>query len=211
VGVVWWSAVGPEFRLARVTVRGTRLLTVSEIEAALGLSGDPSILWLNLEGLCRMLEREERVASAGASRRLPDTVEIAVRERPPVAVLADGTNQWDLDRTGQVLGPRRADSACPEVHPVTPEDELRIRWTVSLLEAADRNGLDVADVAFEAVSHGVVVRSQYPFELWLPQSRATAILEHVPRVAADLRGRQEAPRALDCRFSGQIVAVFPER
>jgi len=207
-GVLRWSSGETDFQLKHVNVHGIEYLTLAEIEGALGPIRGDSAVWLRLPALRGALKSKSRIATVQTYRKLPDAVEIEVHERVPMAVLEHANRRWDIDHTGQILGRSRVQAGYPRIHPVSPAQRGRIRWAVSVLKSAEEVGFAVSDVAFDAISDGVVVQTQYPCDIWLAESQATSLFDFVPAVLADVERRRETPNALDCRFSGQIIVVF---
>ncbi|MBV9312753.1 MAG: FtsQ-type POTRA domain-containing protein [Pseudonocardia sp.] len=88
------------FRLASVTVIGAQDVSPALIRAASGLRNGLPLLLVNLAAAQRAVAAIPSVASVRASRHWPDTVELTVTERRPVAVAASPNGPRLVDRTG---------------------------------------------------------------------------------------------------------------
>lgn len=97
------------FHARSVRVGGTTELTRSEVLAASGLSRRTNVLWLDEGSVERRLEAEPWVEDATVWVDFPWTLEIAIRERVPVAVATDGIRRELMAGDGTVLGQGPAD------------------------------------------------------------------------------------------------------
>jgi cell division protein FtsQ len=120
-GALWagYSKVMASSRLkvARVDVRGGRFLSEGEVRELLGPAVGENILGLDIEALKAHLRASPWVADATVRRALPDTIEVEVRERVPVA-LAEVERLYLMDGTGTLIdmyGPRTATFDLPIV------------------------------------------------------------------------------------------------
>ncbi len=97
-------------KVGRVDVRGSHFLSEGEIRELMGPAVGENILALDLEALKTRLRASPWVADATLRRTLPDTIEVQIRERVPLALAeADGLYLMDAEGTLiEVYGPRTA-------------------------------------------------------------------------------------------------------
>jgi cell division protein FtsQ len=137
-----WSLLHSSLFSARaITVVGATHETVTQVEAAAGLSNHPALLNVHAGAAERGIERLPWVASASVSVHWPDGIRIAVTERVPKVVMTAAGGQWaEVSADGRVLAdetarpPGLVELAAPKP-PATPG---------STLPAADQVGLVVA-------------------------------------------------------------------
>ncbi|MEV0599292.1 FtsQ-type POTRA domain-containing protein [Streptomyces sp. NPDC050315] len=102
VGFGTWVLYGSDWlRAERVTVRGTDVLTVREVEAAAGVPlGDP-LASVDTDGIAaRLADRLRRIKSVEVERSWPDTISLNVTERQPVLVVQKAGKFREVDDRG---------------------------------------------------------------------------------------------------------------
>jgi hypothetical protein len=104
-------------KVGRVDVRGSHFLSEGEIRELMGPAVGENILGLDLEALKARLRSSPWVADATVRRALPDTIEVRIRERVPLALAeADGLYLMDAEGTLiELYGPRTAGFDLPIV------------------------------------------------------------------------------------------------
>jgi cell division protein FtsQ len=85
----WVVARSAFFQIERIEVRGNRRLTDGEIVRSAGVRPRSNLLTVPLEEVERSLLRSPWIARAEASRSLPSTLVLRVKERSPVAWVHD--------------------------------------------------------------------------------------------------------------------------
>jgi cell division protein FtsQ len=95
------AAVG--FRVRSVVVQGDSGLSSADVLRAAGVRAGQPIIGLNLEDLRERVEQVGWIKSAKIVRLLPDTVVIAVEERPRLAVWQHGGETRVVDKDGQII------------------------------------------------------------------------------------------------------------
>jgi len=121
VGSLWagYSKVMASERLkvGRVDVRGSHFLSEGEVREMLGPAVGENILGLDIDDLKSRLRASPWVADATVRRALPDTLEVEIRERVPLA-LAEVDRLYLMDEEGTLIelyGPRTAGFDLPIV------------------------------------------------------------------------------------------------
>jgi cell division protein FtsQ len=99
---------GMGFKLKTVHVQGASALAQADIIRASGLYQDQPTLGLDLEDLRARVETVGWVKTAKIVRLLPDTVVIAVEERPALAVWQNAGRMRVIDSEGRII--READA-----------------------------------------------------------------------------------------------------
>lgn len=92
------------FRLDRLDVQGASPMARADIVKASGLKPGQPLLGLDLEAMRRRLEQVGWVKEAKVIRLLPDTLVIAVEERPTLAVWQDRGRLHVIDAEGKPIG-----------------------------------------------------------------------------------------------------------
>jgi cell division septal protein FtsQ len=94
----------PRFRVSEVTISGTRLLAVADVQRSLDLL-DQSIFHVNPRALeARLLRDYGCLAKATIVCRLPNQVTVILVERPVALVWESGGKYWWIGSDGRVLG-----------------------------------------------------------------------------------------------------------
>lgn len=115
-------------KVGRVDVRGSRFLSEGEVRELLGPAVGENILGLDIESLKSRLRASPWVADATVRRALPDTLQVEVHERVPLA-LAELDRLYLMDGDGALIemyGPRTAGFDLPIVRGLKGiDDEAR--------------------------------------------------------------------------------------
>lgn len=93
----------PLFTLQRVIVNGNQYLSREEVMEIARIHIGQPLFQLQTDAVTRNLTRDLRIESASVRRQMPDTVEIDMTERIPVATAACDYGYVDLDRQGKVI------------------------------------------------------------------------------------------------------------
>ena len=92
------------FKLQRIHVQGASPMAQDDIVRASGLTRDQPLLSLDLDALRGKVERVGWVKEAKVIRLLPDTLVIAVKERPTMAVWQNRGRLHVIDAEGRPIG-----------------------------------------------------------------------------------------------------------
>ena len=104
-------------KVGRVDVRGSHFLSEGEVREMLGPAVGENILGVDIVDLKSRLRASPWVADATVRRALPDTLEVEIRERVPLA-LAEVDRLYLMDEEGTLIelyGPRTAGFDLPIV------------------------------------------------------------------------------------------------
>jgi len=217
-----WGRAAEQFRVERIDVRGTVVLTSREVQELCGLSEGESLLSVNVPTVERAVARSPRIERVQATRLLPDRVLIRLVEREPIALVATSDGVVEVSGDMRVL-PRVERTAFVDVPLVTGLDcELAEGGTVedpelrgvleivgrarrvarplwaemSELRIAPGSGLviyTVADGAEIRVGSGALDESG---------------LTRLAMVLRDIEERGLGAESIDLRFDGQAVVRF---
>lgn len=110
----------PRFALRTIDAHSDGRLTPAQIIEYAGLNGVRGLFGVNLRQVWTDLQAIPSVKSATVRRRLPDTLEVRVMERTPMAqILISGADYPDAaDREGVLMGPRYASPLLPIIEGV---------------------------------------------------------------------------------------------
>jgi cell division protein FtsQ len=95
--------VSPLLDVDQVKVTGLQRVTAAQVEEAGGIHPGDAMAWLDPSGAVTGIETLPFVRHATVTRSWPDTVEIAVTERTPVAWIDSPAGKVVVDGTGRVL------------------------------------------------------------------------------------------------------------
>jgi cell division protein FtsQ len=118
-GLLYHVAASDGFRIERVVVVGSQLVTTAEIERAAAVTG-LNIFWVREEEVGHRLQAIAAVQSARARTVLPDRLEVRIVERAPVAVWQNGGMSYLVDSEGRVLQATDRAVALPTIRDVSP-------------------------------------------------------------------------------------------
>jgi cell division protein FtsQ len=139
-------------RVQTLTVQGASPAAEADIARASGLYRDEPILHIDLEALRRRIEQVGWVKDARVVRLLPDTVVIAVTQRPTFAVWEHAGRALVIDNTGHAIpeaDPARfanlplvvgdgADQAAPAILPIVRAHPTIMQHLDALVRVDDR-------------------------------------------------------------------------
>jgi hypothetical protein len=199
-------------RVGRVDVRGSRFLSEGEVRELLGPAVGENILGLDIESLKQRLRASPWVADAAVRRTLPDTLQVQIQERVPLA-LAELDRLYLMDGDGTLIdiyGPRTSGFDLPIVRGLKGIDSVaradRARRAGALLADLAELGGEVSEVQVEPGGDlRVVLRGAGEvLKLGTPpcKKRLLTFLE----LRKDLRERCPGAEYFDLRFRGRIYA-----
>jgi cell division protein FtsQ len=142
-------------RVGRVEVHGSRFLSEGEVRELLGPAVGENILGLDIDSLKGRLRSSPWVAEATVRRTLPDTLQVEIQERVPVA-LVEANGLYLMDGEGtliELFGPRTAGFDLPIVRGLSGiEGEARrdrAQRAGTLLRDLGDLATEVSEVQFE--------------------------------------------------------------
>ena len=100
LGIIVYS---PLFTLREIRVEGTSYLTKADIMRIAGLYYGEPLFQLQTDVVTKRLMQDLRIEEAMVRRSLPDKLDMIIKERKPVAVVASNYGYLDLDRQGKVI------------------------------------------------------------------------------------------------------------
>lgn len=201
-------------RVRHVQVHGNRFLSEGEVRALLGPADGANILGLDIEDLTRRLRASPWLDDATVRRSLPDTLQVEVRERAPLA-LAEVDRLYLMDAQGDLIdlyGSRTATWDLPIVRGLRAlsDDARRERARRAALLIEDLGELEAEVSEIEALPNGdlaVVLRGGERLLVGLPPY-APAFTTFLA-MRRDLAERCPDAEAFDLRFRGRIYARQP--
>lgn len=201
-----------KLRVGRVDVRGTRFLSEGEVRELLGPAVGENILGLDIESLKQRLRASPWVADAAVRRTLPDTLQIQIRERVPLA-LAELDRLYLMDGDGTLIdiyGPRTSGFDLPIVRGLKGIDDEaradRARRAGALLADLAELASEVSEVQVEQSGDlRVVLRGPGEvLKLGTPPCKLRFLT--FLGLRKDLRDRCPGAEYFDLRFRGRIYA-----
>ena len=208
----------PSLSLRQIEVTGCRALTPEAVTAASGLAVGEPLLYVDLRLAQRRVLGHPWVSGAVVTRRLPDTVSIAVEERSPMAAVP-GADYSVVDREGVILWKSAAyPGKLPLVTGVSGGGEPGQRVSGALrplrvLECVSASGFLGADRVSEVAEAGdgrvlVSLVGSGTVLIMTPQGAREEIRRLGALMEADKFDAQAA--GYDLRFAGRVVQL-PDR
>jgi cell division protein FtsQ len=216
VAAVWTSyakvMASDRLKVGRVDVRGSHFLSEGEVRELLGPAVGENILLIDIEALKARLRSSPWVADARVGRTLPDTLNVEIRERVPLA-LAECERLYLMDGDGgliDIYGPRTAAFDLPIVRGLQGlEGEARR----SRAEKAGMLLRDLGDLASEISE--VQVEPSGDLRVVLKRDGEVLLLADPPyrkklttflALRRELREKAPGTSYFDLRFRGRIYA-----
>jgi cell division septal protein FtsQ len=114
------AATSPQFQAARLLIAGHQLTEPSDIQAAAAVGGQ-NLFWLRPREVAQRIGALPAVAEASVDVLLPNTVQVHIRERTPIAVWQSGDMRLVVDGTGKLLAPAAVPLPLPTVRDLSQE------------------------------------------------------------------------------------------
>jgi cell division septal protein FtsQ len=164
-------AASPLFGLGPVVVHGATLTDAADVTARLELNPGTNLFALTTELLAARLRQLPAVAAADVTVRLPDTLDVVVRERVPILAWGVGPRLFLVDRDGLLFAELAGDVQPPPTLRVMTDARAASaslgvggRLDALDLDAATRLGsVAPADVGSAAPRLGVSVTDENGF------------------------------------------------
>jgi cell division protein FtsQ len=222
VAIGWWCQsllYGlPALRIERIGVSGTQYLSQGEVGALVDGMKGRNILFVDLEAWRQKVLASPWVADATMYRALPDTIEVRVVERHPLAISRVGGELFLIDDSGSVIdeyGPRYAEFDLPILDGLAPADgpeaaanESRVSLAARLLREM-RSKPDLArrisQVDVSDPRDAVVIVDQDTARVRLGEGQFVERLQSYLDMAHALRERVPAIDYVDLRFGERWV------
>jgi cell division septal protein FtsQ len=221
--VVYDSASSDRFEVRSIHVHGNLLLSQAEIEQVAAVKGI-NVFWIDSAAVVERLRRLPLVQRADITPTLPDSVEVVIVERAPVAFWVSGGRSYLVDREGVILKPVDAEAqqvrACagqpcdprlaalptvaqPDGQKLSPGDRVEASALVASARlAAVLPGLGVQPLGFEwSGDFGLEVPTR---DGWRARFDPATDLERQVRALTSIRGHlastRTAAQVIDVRF-----------
>lgn len=199
-------------RVTKVEVEGAHFLSQGEVRELLGRAVGENILEVNLGALASRLKASPWVADATVRRALPDTLQVIIQERVPLA-LAEVDRLYLMDADGVLIdlyGPRTAGFDLPIVRGLAGVDgEARAdrarRAGVLLADLGDL-AEEISEVHVEPSGDLRVVLRGPGEVVRLGRPPYKKKFETFLALRSDLRARVPDAEYFDLRFKDRIYA-----
>lgn len=210
----------PWFPVERVEVAGTRVVAPHEVLAASGVRRGESV-WADPSAWEARLRAHPAVAEVEVTRRLPGTLRITVREKPPVGLVEEGALR-PVTARGEILpaDPARVPVDLPLIRVPVRDGRVADADRVLLAEVERLGQLDagllarVSEVAWSGPDL-LLTLSAPDARVLLPVGAESTRLRRLRAALEDVEGRSPSggtpPVHVDVRFHDQVVVRFPSR
>ena len=209
-----WLVHSSIFQVRHVVVIGLRHEARGAVLAATGLTGDPPLLDVSTSEVARRLAVFPWIGRVTVTKRWPNTVEIVVHERTPVAVAFDANHTLQyVDATGHDLGPAPLTVNLPTLEYLRPQQRSWPFQHAGFNAALVASRLPPAFAAQVAVitvdaSGSVSLKLTTPVTFIL--GRPTDLTDKFVSVAAVISHAQLRPgEVVDVRVPGELAVSGP--
>jgi cell division protein FtsQ len=134
----------PRFAVRKIDVTGAQRRTAQDVARAGGLEIGANVFALDLESVRGRIAQDPWIESATVTRKLPSTIQIAVVEREPRAVVAISGELYLATRDGELFK-KLGDREPADLPVVTGIDAQRVAKDRPGAVLAVRRALDVAE------------------------------------------------------------------
>lgn len=136
LGAGWLLLGSDALGVDRVRVTGVQRLTAADVEAHARIAKGTPLARLDTDAVAERVTALAAVREVDVVRRWPGTVEIAVRERTPAAVLREGTGWLLVDRTGVAFArERRRLAGLPVLDAAADAGRAELRSALDVLDS----------------------------------------------------------------------------
>lgn len=204
-------------RVNDIRVSGLSRLTASDVETLLAGVRGASIFAVNLDLVRETLRASPWIEDASVRRVVPQSLEIAVVERAPIAVARFPSGLFLIDGSGAIVdrfGPKHADLDLPIIDgfETVPRPGIRVEPARALLATrllrslADRPDLQqrLSQVDVSDDRNAVAMLEDDPALLHLGHERFAERIETYLDMAPTLRERVQAIDYIDLRFEERV-------
>lgn len=101
--IIWVLVYVPLFTLREVKLVGATYLTKEDIIKVGNIYFGEPLFQLETDDIVRRLMQDLRIEEVKVKRELPNTLEVEIKERKPVATISCDYGYLDLDRQGKVI------------------------------------------------------------------------------------------------------------
>ena len=208
------------FRVKEVTVDGTHILTAEQIVAQSGITMDDNILLLDQDAIKARVEQLPYVRTCAVSVVFPDTVELVVEERVPVASVLVHSRAYEIDVKGVVLKEYAANEL-PRIPFITNVADLEFVAVGDQLDQAalhealevwqayetqkGRHGVPVAELAAFATNDIRMYSPELPYELRWGRGDYPRQAERLALFWDQVDSKSVCDQYLDLRFGADLI------
>jgi cell division septal protein FtsQ len=197
----------PGFAVDRVEIRGAALLAPQEALEAMRLREGESV-WQRAERWEASLEAHPLIASARVTRRLPNGLQVTIREERPVALLSDGA-LVAVSEEGAVLPvpPGRLPEPLPLIRAASA-DAGTVHHLAALAVERPRLGARLLEIVQEEGDIRLRLAGEPGIEVLLPSPAEPGHLARLEAVLDDLAlagNGGSASLVADLRYADQVV------
>jgi cell division protein FtsQ len=221
-GMQRWVSTAPLFRVEEIRVTGLVVGGREEVVRGCDEIVGSNIFSVDLDSLTARVRANPRVRDVQAVRRLPNTIELRIDERSPVALVNWG-DLYEIDKEGIVLPPQ-ASRLSPDLPIVSgieaPRDDpwgrrlqsIEAEMVLDLLNAmAAIDPLLIertSEIAVDAGTGVTLTMTKAGQQIHLGMGDFRKKLLRLARVTREVAAKRRSPQAFDLRFRDQVVVKF---
>lgn len=223
---VQFALADPRFRLeeSNIDISGLKYLTRRQVAEKFAGDVGRSVFEVRVSRRRAMIEELSWVESAAVSRTWPNALQVAVRERVPVAFVRTSLGLFLADRHGVIMErPSRATFSFPVLTGIgerdpAPQREQRMRLYLALIEDLDRDGahhsLDISEVDVSDPEDARLVFAEHEGSdaILVHLGNANFLSRYQTFLAHIRQWRQQFDKiqSIDLRYEKQII-INPDR
>ena len=207
----------PRFRVTSVQVQGGKYVTPIEVEDKFTADKDRSVLRVPLERRRQQVEQIPWVRSATVRRVLPNSVQVTVTERVPVAFLAGQDGIALIDEDGVVLdAPKDAAFHFPVIRGISEADSApsrrdKMHLYTALMDDLRRGGLQssasISEVDLQDAQDARAVVSDSSGTVLVHLGNENFLARYLIYLGHIEEWKKKFPsiQSIDLRYEGQVV------
>lgn len=218
----------PYFNLREINISGQRLVKPEEILGYSRLELGANIFRLDIARISRMIAVHPLIKEAVIIRRLPDIIDIKVRERRQIAYIALGLGEtYGLDEEGVILPPLEVKSELSPKLPVVTGlwvtsvtvgeglDLVGVKSSLNVLKAMAETRLgeflEIAEINVVKPATPVLYTAGENTEIRLGNYPLRQQLESLKVIWVDLKEKGSEAEYIDLRFGEKMVVKPREK
>ena len=216
----------PYFNLREINISGQRLVKPEEILSYSRLELGTNIFRLDIARISRMIEVHPLIKEAIILRRLPDVIDIKVRERKQIACISLG-EMYGLDEEGVILPPLEVKSELSPKLPVVTGlrvasvtvgeglDLAGVKSSLNVLKAMAETKLgeflEIGEINVVKPATPVLYTTRENTEIRLGNYPVRQQLESLKVIWVDLKEKGSEAEYIDLRFGDKMVVKPREK
>ncbi len=217
-GYSQWLGHSRDFTIRKIEIRGNELIPDSEILKLADIQDEELIWHVNLAAAENTIKDNPFIASVQVSRRLPDILDIRIREKQALALLKFDTKFFAIDDSGLVLPSKPGRlydmpvisgsfRGVPRVGKTVPDQKVQAGLDFLKQVILDRPQLykEISEVIPDRPEGLVVVTSHAAIPVLIGEKQHASKIRYLEAVLSEIAAQPAGVRYIDLRYQGQVI------